>query len=196
MFYFLCNTNDWAISNIADIANIIIAAATLFLAFYIFIYQRQKDKKDKVEQERKEQSNKIEALQFQEQNIKLQWFKELIIQPHLLEINNYYKSLHSLEQRITSVTLSEEEKLILSDFIKVAQSHLRRTFVDVLRGVNIKMYNDVIENLDNLTGEITNIIFNDGFDLSHKPTYEKEIGSKITYSRNDLISKIYNYKGV
>lgn len=197
MIFLQCsNTNVFSISDASDIANLIIAAFTLGLGYYIFVYQREKDKKDKVEREEKEQSNKIETLLLQEQNIKLQWFKELVIQPHLSDINNFYSSLHTLEQKITTNTLTEDKKFELIDFIKLEQSALRKTFVDVLHGVDSKLHDAVLTNFDNLTDEITNTIFNDGFNLTHKPTYEKEIGSKITYSRNDLLSKIYNYKGV
>lgn len=190
------NTNSFSISDAADIANVIVAAFTLGLAYYVFVYQREKDKKDKAESERKEQANKVETLQLQEQNIKLQWFKELIVQPHLSDINSFYLSLHSLESKITTNTLTEEKKHELIEFIKSMQSELRRKFVDVLHGVNKQLYESVISNLDNLIDEITTTIFNDGYNLTHKPTYEKEIGSKITYSRNDLLSKIYNYKGI
>ena len=100
------------------------------------------------------------------------------------------------EEKINTKTLSEEQKFELVNFIKLEQSNLRKSFVDVLHGVDKKLYDIVIENLDSLIDLITNTIFNDGFNLTHKPTFDKEIGSKITYSRNDLISKIYNYKGI
>ena len=32
--------------------------------------------------------------------------------------------------------------------------------------------------------------------LSDKRTFDREIGTLISYSHNDLISKIYNYKGI
>ena len=178
-------SNTFSISDASGIANIIIAACNLALAYYILFFQRNKEN-------RKE----LQAQILQEQNIKLQWFKELIIQPHLSDINNFYNNLHTLESKIATNTLTEDEKFELIGFIKSEQSALRRTFVDILYGVNNKLHDAVLTNFDNLTDEITNTIFNDGFNLTHKPTYEKEIGSKINYSRNDLISKIYNYKGV
>jgi hypothetical protein len=194
---FLCqNDNGFTSSDASDYANVVIAVCNLILAGYIFFYQRNKDKFDREQEEIKEQSNKIESLKLQEQNIKLQWFKELIIQPHLQDINTFYSKLHSLEEKINTKTLSEEQKFELVNFIKLEQSNLRKSFVDVLHGVDKKLYDIVIENLDSLIDLITNTIFNDGFNLTHKPTFDKEIGSKITYSRNDLISKIYNYKGI
>lgn len=188
-------TNSSTITDVSGIANIIIAAISLGLAYYIFVYQKNKDKRDKATQLQKEQDDKIEASKLQEQNIRLQWFKELVIQPHLSDINHFYNQLHTLESQITTVTLSDQQKIDLIDFIKAEQAKLRKSFVDVLLGVNPRLYTEVITNLDTLTDSITNTIFNDGLNLTHKPTYEREIGSKISYSRNDLISKIYSFKG-
>jgi len=180
-----CYDSGWTISDLSDVANVIIALVNIALAYYIFFYQKQKD-----------QESKIESSRLQEQNIRLQWFKELVIQPHLSDINTFYTELHTLEGKIMTVTLSEDQKIDLIGFVKLKQVELRKVFIDVLRGVNPQLYLDAIKNIDDLTDAITIAIFNDGLNLTHKPTYEIEIGSKITYSRNDLISKVYNYKGI
>lgn len=197
MNYFkLCINFDLAMSDIADVANIIIAVATLLLGYYIFIYQRRKDKKDKEEAEEKDQDNKQENLRLQEQNIRIQWFKELIIQPHLSNVNGFYDCLYTLESQIKHSPLNEDDKQELNSFIKQELSFLRKTFVDVLIGIDRKLYDEIITNLDNLIDSITRAIFNENLDLTDKNTFEKEINSRISYSRNDLIKNIYNYKGV
>ena len=179
---------------VTDVAHIILAAVSLYLAYYIFVYQKNKDKENRAEAAQKEQEGKIAALNLQEQNIRLQWFKELIIQPHLADINHFYSQLHSIESRFEA-TMLEAQKIEVINFIKAEQSKLRKSFYDVLLGVNPQLYNAVKDNLDKLIDGMTNTIFNDGLNLNHKPTFDKEIGSQITYSRNDLIKNIYNYKG-
>ena len=185
---FLCcsyNAPGWSISDLSSVATIIIAGVNVFLAYYIFVYKRTKDKADK-----------IEALTLQEQNIRLQWFKELVIQPHLADIYSFYAYLHRTENSFTATTpISEPEKIAIVDSIKEQQSKIRKSFVDVLRGVNPQIYNGVKNNLDKLIDDITTAIFNDNLKINDKATFDKEIGSLISYSRNDLISKIYNYKG-
>ena len=52
------------------------------------------------------------------------------------------------------------------------------------------------KDIDTLIDSITNKIFDAGLNLNDKPTFEREIGSIISYSHNDLINKIYNYKGI
>lgn len=193
-----CSPNidsGWSISDFADLANIIIAVISLALAFYIFVYQREKDNADKKLSAQKERENKIEAINLQEQNIRLQWFKELIIQPHLEEINTFYSNLHSIENKLTPRAVSEEEKIEIIDFIKFEQSKLRKTFGDILINVNPLMYSDIKINLDRLVDLITEKIFDDRLKLHEKTNFEKHVGSLISYSHNDLISKIYNYRG-
>lgn len=197
MILFCDNTiTGRSISDFADLANIIIAGFNLFLAYYIFIYQKGKDKTDKAEAARKEQAAKTEALNLQEQNIRLQWFRELIVQPHLTEINQFYSNLHSIENKLSVATISEELKIDIAAFIKSEQSKLRKTFIDVLRAVNPQLHAEIESNLDTLIDSITNAIFNQGLNLNDKATFDKEAGSLISYSHNDLVSKIYNYKGV
>ena len=185
-----------SLSDVSDLSNVVIAFLGLILAGYVFFYQRGKDKRDAAAQQQKEHDDRVEATRLQEQNIRLQWFKELVIQPHLSDINHFYAQLHTIDQMIDCNPLSEAKRQEISEFVKSQQAVLRKSFVDVLRGVHPQLYQDVISNLDTLTGDITITLFDEGFNLVHKPTFEREIGSKVTYSRNDLIQKIYSYKGV
>ena len=183
-------------SDFADIANIIIAAISSLLAAYIFIYQRGKDKTDKEESQQKDHDDKVEALNLQEQNIRLQWFKELIIQPHLNEINNFYTALHSIESNFTNGTNSDDLKIEISEFVKGEGVKLRKSFGDILRTVTPQLHSDIKSNLDTLIDNIVNKIFDSAINLKDRVIFYREVGSLISYSHNDLISKIYNYKGI
>ena len=55
---------------------------------------------------------------------------------------------------------------------------------------------DNLQNIDELVDSITNAIFNDELKLNKSNVYDKNIGSKISYSKNNLISLLYNYKGI
>ena len=73
---------------------------------------------------------------------------------------------------------------------------MRKSFVDVLQLVDKRFAEQLLKNLDELVDGITNAIFNDELKLKVSSVYEKNIGSKISYSKNNLISQIYNYKGL
>ena len=188
--------NSWEVSDIADIANIIIAIVNLFLAGYIFIYQRAKDKNDNINQLKNEIDAKKEAISLQEQNIRLQWFKELIIQPHIVEINLFYTNLYSIEAMLKVNSISDDLKIDTSEFVKANGAALRKSFIDILLSVSPIVHFDIKNNIDDLVDKITSKIIDAELNLSDKRTFDREIGTLISYSHNDLISKIYNYKGI
>lgn len=192
-----CNIeSQWQISDIADFSNIIIAAVNLVLAGYIFIYQKDKDKSELLAQSQKEIDAKQESLKLQEQNIKLLWFKELIVQPHINDIKDFFKCLYSIEQKLNVSPISDDLKIEVSEFVKSQGVNLRKSFIDVLLTVNPDLHSDIKKNIDGLIDEITTKIIDAGLNLNDKPTFDREIGTLISYSHNDLISRLYSYKGV
>jgi len=185
MIVICCQTQTmFSLSDIADLSQIIIAIANLFLAWYVLIYQIRKDEK---------MDN--ETARLNEQNIKLQWFKELIVQPNMNTIAVFYLNLHKIKSKINSNELSIEDKEDINNFVKAELRKLRKSFVDVLQLVDKKFAEQLLYNLDELVDDITNSIFNDELKLKISSVYEKNIGSKISYSKNNLISQLYNYKG-
>jgi hypothetical protein len=188
--------NSWEVSDIADISNIIIAIVNLFLAGYIFIYQRAKDKNDNIKQLKNEIDAKKEAISLQEQNIRLQWFKELIIQPHISKINLFYNNLYSIEAMLKVKPISDDLKIDTSEFVKANGAALRKSFIDILLSVSPIVHFDIKNNIDVLVDKITSKIIDAGLNLNDKRTFDREIGTLISNSHNDLISLIYNYKGI
>lgn len=180
MYIFLCFT----ISDFSDIAQIFIAIVNVVLLIYTFTYTRNKDNKDT-----------YRNLRLQDQNIKLQWFKELIVQPNFSKVLKFYEDIQETSEKLLAENLSDQSKIEIADEIKQQQSTLRKSFVDTLRIADPKLERLVKLNLDTLIGNLTISIFDKGINLSHPPAFEKEISSKIIYSKNDLISTIYSFKG-
>ncbi len=174
---------DW-LSIIESIASIIIASLTFVLGWYVFVYQREKDNE-----------NKIETQQLHRKNIKLQWFKEIIIQPKVHMLFEFYESLQELKSMLNKSDIVEEEKIEIINFIKLEQSNLRKGFLDLIQHVDIELHKNMAINIDNLTDHLTNCVSNDEFKLNNIKTYEREINSKILNSYNDVLSKIFNFCG-
>lgn len=178
------NQSSFGFEEIGIISNILIAILTLALGYYVFIYQRKKDKSSDLESKLQEQKN-----------IKLRWFQKIIIEPKIECLFNYFENLSELKSMINSPNLSEEEKIILINFVKKQQSELRKSFLDLLQFISKKMYDDILYILDNLTDSITNSISNDELKLDNSQTFEREINAKIKESYNEILSKIFNYDG-
>ena len=184
-FLFCYNESTSSLTNLSDLAQIFIAIANLFLAGYVIFYQIRKDRK-----------TENETARINEQNIKLQWFKELIVQPKMEAINQFYSKLHTIQNMINSNDLSIEKKEEINNFVKAELSIVRKSLIDVLQLVDRKFAEELLANLDTLVNGITDAIFNDELKLKVSGVYEKNIGSKISYSKNNLIAQLYNYKGI
>ena len=176
--------SGFSISDIADICNIFITFLTFALAYYVFVYQKAKDNKDI-----------LRAAELTKKTNKLQWFKELIIQPKINEVYIFYDQIRNLKNRINSNDLSDDQKIDLINFIKNEQSKLRKSFVDTLQLITPELFENISNNLDSLTDALTIAISNDELKLSNPKTYEKEIGSKIQYSYNKFFAIIFEYEG-
>lgn len=176
---------QFTLSDVADLSQVVIAVANLGLAFYIFIYQKNKDK-----------NAELQTALLHEQNIKLQWFKELVLQPNLNGINRFYDQLFTVPSRFSSNDMDYEERLVINNFIKQELAILRKSFVDLLIQVDKKLAEEILANLDGLIDDLTETIFNEELKLKNSIVCEKHINSKISYSKNSLMGLLYNYKGV
>jgi hypothetical protein len=172
------------LSIIESVSNIIIASLTLILGWYVFVYQREKDNE-----------NRIATQQLHIKNIKLQWFKEIIIQPKLQILFDFYEKLQELKSMLKKSDIDEEEKIEIINFIKLEQTKLRKGFLDLIQNVDTILHKKLAINIDNLTDHLTNCVSNDEYKLNNIKTYEREINSKILASYNDVLSKIFNFCG-
>ena len=96
------------LETIAKIAEVVIALANLFLAIYIIHYQIQEQ-----EENRKCYSSVARK------NIKLQWFKELIVQPNMAaESITFYENLHTIRGLVNLNDLTINVKEDINNFVK------------------------------------------------------------------------------
>jgi hypothetical protein len=173
--------------SVSDIANIIIAFCSLLLTGYIFIYQRTKDKKAD-----------IATANLNNQNLKLQWFKDLIIQPHLEILNKTFKTI--LDHPSLSISPTSADYSTKSDdyikFTKTELYSLRKNFLSLFLTVNNQFYDNAIIIIDKHIDDITKALIDDLADLSNDYLYESVLIQKVISTRNSLIKLIYNFKGL
>jgi hypothetical protein len=171
----MCETQciNFNLDSLEKIANIIIASLTLCLAYYIFVYQRKKDKTDR----------------------KIQWFKELIIQPRLNEVNIFFDEISKLKLEIKSNDLTDSDKDILIKKIKSLASSFRKNFLIVIQNLTPTLFSNLQKSIDKLTDDLTQAISNDELKLCNENTYEREIGIKIQDTHSFVLKQIFEYEG-
>lgn len=169
----------------SDFLRTIVSIANLLIVIYVFSYTRRKDKREI------KRSTTLE-----EQKIRLQWFKELIIQPNMSVIEKFYENIILILNKLVNIGNTDSDLIKISADVKEEHAKIRKSFVDLLRVADPEVEKKIKLNLDNLIGNLDITIFDRGINFSHLPAFEKEIISKVIYSKNDLISTIYSFKGI
>jgi len=172
------------LENLSSIATIFTAAASFSLAFYVFIYQRRKDNKEQAERNKEIH-----------RNVRLQWFKDAIIQPNLTDIYTFYSNVHQSVTTLTGKTLTDAQKAEVVEKIKTYCYNFRKLFIDLIGAVDKDTQAKVQRNLDNLLDTLTNNVFDEGINLSHLPTYNEKIEKPVNNCKTALFTILFNYEG-
>jgi hypothetical protein len=136
----VCNEGQDYLSVIVDIFNIII-----IIAFFIITYLA----------DRRARFNERKAI----------WYKELIIQPHLERINNFFSELFNLIEnkkalilnQSTSGDLFSSRESLVKKLIEDSNDKLtafRRDFIDIVYSMNENFAQDLYSFLDQLQDEL------------------------------------------
>lgn len=173
------------LSDFADLSQVIIAVINLFLAFYLLVYEKRKDSK-----------NDNQASLLNKQNIRLQWFKDLIIQPNISKVNDFYDNLFLLKNRVQVTTFTQSEKIVVNNEVKDGMASLRKSFIDIITPIDRPLSNDLLANVDDLVDKITEALFNTSINLCVDSEYERHIENRISNSKNTFIAKLFSYEGL
>lgn len=173
-----------SLSDLSDIAQVIIALINIILAIYIFIYQRIQNSK-----------NELHTTELYEQNIKLQWFKEIIIQPNIKHLYIFFENLEKIKDIVNSDNLNEDEIIQMNAYIKDEAKKFRKKFNDVILHVDEEMYKNIKTKIEDLVTKLTTVISDDEYKLTNLKTIEREILEPINYAQNEVVSIVFKYKG-
>ncbi|MEX2231057.1 MAG: hypothetical protein WD824_02765 [Cyclobacteriaceae bacterium] len=168
-----CDPPD-LLSIISDIANIVMAFAGFALAFYVFVYQRRKDR----------------------ESDRLQWFKDLIVTPNTPAIYSFFDRVTTIATDLSSPTLTDLRKSQILNDLKNECAVFRRTFVVLLRSVDSNMEKEIITNcIDQFLDNITQAAFDPNINLSNEAEFEAHVFMTLTHSRNYLLSRLFKFSG-
>jgi len=172
--------------SINDGATIIIAVVNLCLAFYIFVYQTNKDKR----------ADKSTAI-LNEKNINLQWFKDIIIQPHFqILINNFEELINLASPQVSPSDPQYDDKV--NAYLKIVKSKIylvRKNFLSLFEVADVTLFKAAVAAIDKLIEKLTKRLIDNRIDLTKPGIYEDQIVKEFINSKNDLIKIIYSFKG-
>ncbi len=153
---------------------IIIAASTLSFSFYIYWYQLKKDEK----------------------NLKLDWYKLIIIESKFDEFFTFFENIDSSLSRLkTNKSSSAGDKSKINAEILEHLSNLRLEFVSLLLAVDKMLYDCVLHQFDKLVDGITNSLADENINLNDEIVFEEEITKRISRYKTLILKMFVEFKG-
>lgn len=164
-----------SIAPFAPVLSSFSALVSLFLAYKVFKYTRQKNEND----------------------VKIKWFQELVYTPNKDLIFDYFKNLNLLQEKIKAAggPLSEAQKIDLMEYTKAQSYILINSFVDMIRIIAPHLHQPINKAIEELTDQLINAFDNDELKLENPKTYQREIGTPIAQAKNQVIRCLFNYGG-
>lgn len=163
--------------NIYLIATVLIAIVNVSLIIYIFVKNSKKD----------ESHN--------EKNRKIDFLKTLILDYNMDKFYIYFKDIKDITQALNNQNLSIEQKSIINDKLSDLATIYRQDFIELFLAVEHTLYDKILEETDSLIDGLTNIIFDEGINLSHKPKFDELVIKKIRESKTEIIKILFSYSG-
>ena len=164
----------WNLS-ITDVATSLIAAINIVLIWYIFIYQRKKDRAD--------HRFILDHIDF---SLKSEWFKSVILEPNIKELHEFFLKLGSMFSGLQSEP-SDTVKTKMIEDINDMFNNIEFRFLSILGCVDQKLEDNCIIIIDQLRDKFATEIYDrDRFN-------PEELRSFIIVSKRNLIKELYQF---
>lgn len=178
------NALDLQLSDIADIAQVFIALINIGLVIFII----RNDIKKTVDAKKDDNEKNLTS-------IKLQGFKEFVVAPNFVHLQDFFNNLLTLKQLINSPIIEEDLSLELNKFIKSEASKFRLNFNDAILNVNRPLFDSIKSKIEDLSDLLITVISDCNYDLTDVDTFALQIATPINYTKSEIVALLITYKG-
>jgi len=178
------DVTDFKLSDISDLAQVFIALINICLVIYIFRFEIKKTKDAKADEEIKNITS-----------VRLQGFKDFIITPNFIHLQDFFNNLLTLKQKITSSQIDELLSIELNSFIKSEVSKFRVNFNDAILNVNRNLFDTIKSKIEFLSDNLVTVISDSNLDLTDSDLFATHIAFQINYTKNEIVALLIMYKG-
>ena len=167
---------DWW-DRITKISTIVIACCNLFFAVFLWVKKNKRDDKDK------------------ERDRKLALLKTLILDHHLADFYDCFKTLNNDVAALKTVNQEEGFKLQVHEKLESSFISLREQFIDLLLAVDQYLYESLLKLSDELQDSLANAIFDEGIVISNEIKFNELIAQPMAETRTRMIRVLFEYRG-
>jgi hypothetical protein len=112
-------------------------------------------------------------------------------------LGNFYSLFNELEDTLQQLKVEglkiNEKQLIdgnsLSIFIR-----FRREFYDIFLAIDERLYNNIKSKFDILQGFLSDIIYDEGINLSHAPKFDEIILDNLIANKTRIVEELYTHR--
>jgi hypothetical protein len=165
------------LSEASDIAQVVIAGVNLFLVFYFF-YQQKRDSR---------LANK--------KSVRLQWFKELVMQPNLAVFNQFFTDIEDLRARLLATPISNDDYLEIGRLLRSNFSKFRVKFQQPLLNIDQTLYLNIKQIIEDLDTQVTTAMLDATFDFTNDAVFNDNIATHLVKAKTDILTYIINFEG-
>ena len=154
----LLEINTW-LEPTCDIATIIIAVVNIFWVIYVFRKNSQRDK-----------------------------LKSLVLDYNIKYLYEFYENVLSNTEGIKKATaITQKLKEDTDKKIQEQAKILEQKFIDLFLSVNRDLHKELKNQIDDLTGKISESLFDPGINLNVSQMYDEKIANIISLSKSKII---------
>ena len=164
------------VSLISQMVTLISIVLNLIVVLFCFVY---KNKKDTINMERQ---------------IKLDWFKVLILDSNLVHLHGFFDKISIEMNRLKSDTEKQTPKDVNDRIIEHAAT-FRINFVDLLLAADKSIYDGLVELSDAMIDGFTHSIFDEGINLKHEPKFKEIVTQQLSKTKTEMIKELFKFKG-
>ena len=169
----LCGNNaSLRIEAITAIATTLIAVMNIVLTIIIFI------------------KNRKDLSQRESQHQRFELVRILILDHNMTKVYDFYDEVSTECKRLLAVCDTKDKQEINSIILEKSRE-FRLDFITLFNVVDSRLYKELLRITDNLTDGITNVIFDEGINLKHRPKFDEEVSQRISKCRVDFLSVLY-----
>ena len=169
-----CNSSF--LSSACEIATVVIAIVNVILLI------RTSNKVNKADVERHEQNRKLEL------------FTTLVLDQSMTLFYKFFNDFSDESENLLTAETIEAKKEIDQKLQKQTR-YFRQRFIKLLSAIDEQLYSEILCATDSLMDPITEAIFDQGINLTHKPKFDEKISKVISENQVKMIKILFNYRG-
>ena len=177
----LCNATPAKMSAyevIFNVTNIVCTIINVLLVYYIYKRGEIRDDEKTVRQRN------------------MNMFQALVLNYSINSFYKFYSDLISVTNELLESGITTEQKQKINDkIISNLGPRFRVEFVDCLNAIDLSLYENIMIQYDTLVDGITNNIFDEGINLSHKPKFDEIITTRIFQAKTEMLGLLFRYNG-